>query len=104
MSMLMTVDLVRDSDIRPRRLTGVLENSLPNETLFYVPGKDLAVCVNESAKAIWDLCDGSRNLVEMAQAIGLSIGLTDPTEPPALLADVRTAVLELRALGLLEPG
>ena len=95
-------DSAQDNDMRPRRLTGVLENKLPNETLFYVPGKDLAVCVNQSAKAIWDLCDGSRNLVEMAQALGLSIGLTDLSASPVLLADVRTAVLELKALGLLE--
>ena len=104
MSMLMPADSAPDSDMRPRRLTGVLENKLLSETLFYVPGKDLAVCLNQSAKAIWDLCDGSRNLVEMAQAIELSIGLTDPSAPPVLLDDVRTAVLELKSLGLLEPG
>ena len=103
MRMSMPADSVRDSDLRPRRLTGVMENKLPNETLFYVPAKDLSVCLNQSAKVVWDLWDGSRNLVEMAQAIGLSMGLTDLSALPVLLADVRTAVLELKALGLLEP-
>jgi hypothetical protein len=88
-------------NFRPHRLKEALENPLANETLLYVPSKDLAVGLNPSAGAIWELCDGSLTLVEIAQVIGKRLLLSDI--PPSLMADVRAAVVELQTLGLLEP-
>jgi Coenzyme PQQ synthesis protein D (PqqD) len=89
-----------DGNIRPRRISGILENALWEGTLLYLPGKELAVSLNSSAKTVWDLCDGRQNIAEIAREIGGSIGCRGI--PPPLLDDVRAAVMELKALGLVE--
>src|SRR5262245_33847953 len=91
-----SIDTGLSDDLRPLRLNEALANPLADETLLYLPSKDLAVSLNPSARTIWELCDGKLTLVEMAQMIGERLGLMDT--PLTLITDVKATVLELRKL------
>jgi len=84
----------------PRRTAGVLECDVREELLVYVPAGDRAVALNASARAVWELCEGQQSLAEIAETLGRRFGV--PGE--ALLPDVRQAVGQLRAFGLLAPA
>ena len=60
-------------------------------------GRELIV-LNESAAAIWELCDGATLPAEMAEAVSVACGL--PLE--AARSDVDRALAELSGAGLID--
>ena len=53
--------------MRPKRIEGVHRRELPeDECILLEPGEALAVVLNPTAAAVWDLCDGARRLEEIA--------------------------------------
>lgn len=85
-----------DTD-RPRRSAGILECEVLDELLVYLPGAEVAVALNASARAVWELCQGDASLAVIADTLGQRFRL--PGE--ALLPDVHEAVARLRDLNLL---
>ncbi len=83
---------------RPLRSVDATEYPLGDEVLIYVPGRASAFSLNESARAIWGLCDGSRSAADMARLLGDL--MSPPGEVP--LADVEQTITKLWKLGLLE--
>jgi PqqD family protein of HPr-rel-A system len=81
-----------DKPTRHGKLTGRTRDGWA----VYHPETDEVHMLNESAKAIWELCDGSTTTSEMASAISevTGIGLDQA------VADVDEAVTSLAALGL----
>jgi hypothetical protein len=81
------------------RVEGVLECELPGELLLHVPGGAIAVALNASARAVWELCDGRRSLDMIAS------DLPRRFDAPSgeIAAAVGEAVLELTRLELLVP-
>ena len=53
-------------DSRPLR-ADLMCQQLPGETLVYMPGGAMCV-INETAREIWDLCDGRRTNKQVAGA------------------------------------
>jgi hypothetical protein len=84
---------------RPRQAAGLVECPVQNELLLYDPRSDRAVALNESARAIWALCDGRRSAADVAALLGERLGL--PRH--ALACDVGRVVSELQDAGFLEP-
>ena len=83
---------------RPRRQEGIEAHGVQDELVLYVPGREVGVSLNRSARAIWELCDGRRTLAEISQELDQEVGCPGDE----LLADVGAAVRQLSELGLVE--
>jgi coenzyme PQQ synthesis protein D (PqqD) len=57
------------SELRPARSPDVWIRKTRGETLAYHPGTGAAHLLNDTALAIWDLCDGETKPEEMVEAI-----------------------------------
>ncbi len=82
----------------PCRINGITDCSLSNEAVLHSQESEKALSLNSSAKAIWELCDGSRTIVEISQELGKRFDCPG-TE---LLPDVITAICEFQKLSFLE--
>ncbi len=83
---------------RPCRRNGVEEHILLDEIVLYYPEREVAFSLNSSAKAIWELCDGSNTIVEISQKLSKRFACS----AAELLSDVTTAINKLQKLSLLE--
>ena len=81
---------------KPRRREGIEVHGVQDELVLYVPGREVGVSLNRSARAIWELCDGQRTLAEISQELGQEVGCPGDD----LLADVEAAVKQLSELDL----
>lgn len=83
--------------LRPRRLPGFEEHALLDEMVLYLAEGDLAISLNQTARLIWEQCDGRLTVAEISRALEKRFNLP----PAALLSDVRLTVQEFYELGLL---
>jgi hypothetical protein len=86
----------------PRRKANVKEFVVTDEKLLYRPGDDLGLTLNQSARAIWDLCDGRRTVDDIVRELGQQMGCTEAPMLCEIQADVMSLITRLRDLGLLE--
>ena len=78
-----------------------VEERLMGQELFLFDGEDIRCAVhtlNSGAALIWMLCDGSRDLDDMAQEIAGAYDLS----PQEVLSHVQKTVAQFQSLGLLE--
>ena len=66
--------------------------------LLYSSRSERVFSLNSSAKAIWELCDGSHTIIEIGEELGQRLGCSGDE----LLYDIIDAVSEFRGHGLLE--
>ncbi|MBR8833359.1 MAG: PqqD family peptide modification chaperone [Stigonema ocellatum SAG 48.90 = DSM 106950] len=71
---------------------------LSDELLIYSSDQELGITLNHSSKQIWQLCDGTHTLEDMATVLSQKLGC--PGE--ALLEDICTTVMQFYNLRLLE--
>ena len=83
---------------RPRRLEGVEEHCLLDEMVLYALEREMAFSLNHSARAVWELCDGKRTIIEISQELGRRFDRPGSE----LLSDVITVVVQFCEHGLLE--
>ena len=83
---------------RPIRLGSVSDYGLEDEVLLYSSRRETVFWLNSSAKAIWELCDGSHTIIEIGQELGQRIGCSGDE----LLYDIIDAISKFREHGLLE--
>jgi hypothetical protein len=85
----------------PRRAPGLVHCELPEDLLLHAPGSSTVQSLNQTARAVWELCDGQRSV----EAIALDLGGRFQAPPDAILAAIEDVVQRLAELGLLEwPG
>jgi hypothetical protein len=84
--------------VRPFRLGSVNDYGLEDEVLLYSSRSERVFSLNSSAKAIWELCDGSHTIIEIGQELGQRLGCSGDE----LLDDIINAISEFRKHGLLE--
>lgn len=84
----------------PHRRGELIQSAGSEGWTVYEPETDSLHVLNASAKAIWDLCDGSTSPEEMSAAISELTGL----ELKAARRDVEAALVALTDLRLLEPS
>ena len=78
------------SDFRPSaRREGIIRKEVDGELLVYDLERNKAHCLNESAAAIWNLCDGRTSIKEIAASLTKEVGTT---------VDERVVWLGLKAL------
>ena len=92
------IDATDMANTLPCRVNGIKEYSLSDETVLYTPEPEMAHSLNSSAKAIWELCNGSHTIVEISQKLGKRLGCSGTD----LLSDVTTTITKLQKLSLLE--
>lgn len=71
---------------------------LGDELLIYSSDWELGITLNHSSKQIWQLCNGSYTVEDMATILSQQLGCT----AEALLWDIYTTVMQFHKLGLLE--
>lgn len=82
---------------RPRRMDGVREYPLgESELMLFAEDRQVVHTVNVSAWAVWELCDGTRTISEIAAELGPAVSMPAET----ILPDVLATVERLGALGL----
>jgi hypothetical protein len=84
------------SELRPARVPSVWIRKSRTETLAYHPGTGGAHLLNETALAIWDLCDGETTPQEMVEAICQLCGM----HPDVVSEDVARILSEFEDAGL----
>jgi hypothetical protein len=82
---------------KPCQRTGLIHYDVLNEMVLYYPGAAQAAAFNESATAIWALCDGTHTVDDICAELAQLTSL--PTTQ--LRSDVLNALEQLRALDLL---
>jgi hypothetical protein len=85
-------------------LDDVKEFVVVDEKLLYRPGEKLGVTLNQSARAVWDLCDGRHTIGQIVRELGQRLGCTDSPMLGEIHADVTSVVAQLRDLGLVRCG
>ena len=86
--------------IRPSQRPGTICHDVLDERVLYCPDIQQVVSLNESARAIWELCDGSRTMDDICAELTSETGLT----VEQLWDDVRNAIDRLHDLKLLTRG
>jgi hypothetical protein len=85
---------------KPRHAAGIVTSEVLDELVAYSPAPAQAVSMNQSARAIWELCDGTLTVEgicsELSELAGIPAG--------ALREDVQTTIDKLTELGLLTAG
>lgn len=71
---------------------------LGEELFLYSEEQELGITLNQSSKQIWQLCDGTHSLNEIATAISQSLGCSREI----LLEDIYATILKFQESGLLE--
>ena len=81
----------------PAKKAGVVAQHVLEEMVLYDQNSEMGYSLNASARLIWELCDGERTLFVICDEIAGKLEV----EATLLHEDVKTAVSELIALGLL---
>ena len=84
-------------DSVPIQVSGVLDYRLAEEMVVYDPVRSQAASLNGTARALWDLCDGSRSVHMLCDEI---VKRFDVSHEEAS-SQVQSAVEQLCELGLL---
>ena len=82
---------------KPSHALGIIHYQVLDELVIYRPGSSQAASLNESARDVWQLCNGERSLDEICVELAKMYGLTSDQ----LREDVCNGVLRLCELGLL---
>jgi hypothetical protein len=89
-----------DTSLIPRRHAHVLHYDVLDEMVVYCPKTRRAASFNCSAKAIWELCDGSRTIEEICATLSEATGYPVAKLQPDVEAAIRSlSQLDLVALG-----
>jgi hypothetical protein len=83
-------------EFKPRRLAGVLDYRLIDEMVIYDPASSQAASLNETARMIWELCDGTRTTGQICNELAVQYDIS----PHAIQRDIRTGIELLRELRL----
>jgi hypothetical protein len=86
-----------DTIPRPHQSPDIVCSEVLDELVAYAPASSQAVSLNVSARAIFELCNGTRTVDDICNELSESAGIP----PEALRTDVQAAISQMRDLGLL---
>lgn len=86
---------------KPSRLGGIREYNFAGEMVLYRRGGKVAVSLNNSAAAIWELCDGQHTVADIGRRLGDGLGCSEDEALAELAGDVWAAVSRFYDFGLL---
>ncbi len=82
---------------KPHQSPDIVCSEVLDELVAYAPASSQAVSLNTSARAIFELCNGTRTVDDICNELSGPAGMP----PEALRADVQAAIEQMRDLGLL---
>ncbi|MCZ6651504.1 MAG: PqqD family protein [Planctomycetota bacterium] len=82
---------------RPRKMDHLIQHGMDDEVLVYDPVVDRTHRLNVSAALIWELCDGTRSLEDIARVLTEQFEVEFDTA----LQDARTVLEQLKEEQLL---
>ena len=80
------------------RKSDIVAENLPEEVVLYDKTNNKVHCLNKTAAAIWESCDGTRTVEDLAQVVEAKLGA--PTDRKLVLL----ALEELEKADLMETG
>ena len=80
------------------RKSDIVAENLPEEVVLYDKTNNKVHCLNKTAAAIWESCDGTRTVEDLAQVVEAKLGA--PTDRKLVLL----ALEELEKADLMEAG
>jgi len=80
------------------RKTDVFVEKLPKEVVLYDKTNNKAHCLNKTAAAIWESCDGTRTVADLVHVVKSRFGMSVDSNL------VLQALEELEKAGLMEAG
>lgn len=83
---------------QPEWRTGVKEGRVHDQLLLEIPQEEKSLWLNHSGKAIWELCDGSRNLKDIGSVLSEQYAVDQST----LIPEIQSTVGQLQAIGFLD--
>ncbi|MBX2820650.1 MAG: PqqD family protein [Rhodothermaceae bacterium] len=93
----MTVDAANISlTDYPIQRSGVIAQHVLDEMVLYDSEKEEGYSLNQSARSIWDLCDGQRTISDICSALAAPLSL----DPGLLQDDVLITIQQLAAMNL----
>ena len=84
-------------DVKPKQIDGVVAHKVLDEMVLVPPRDDKAYSLNGTARAIWELCDGQRDLGQICEVLG---GRFDGSQDQ-LRKDIAAALRQFRSMGIL---
>ena len=91
-------ELTVERTARPKRRESVLEGRVRDEMVLLAPGSKQAFSLNQSSRAIWELCDGNRTVDEISHTLQQRYAGAEDD----LSGDLTTALSKLHEVGVLE--
>jgi len=82
---------------KPKRLDRVIERQMDNELVLYDSQTDRTFLLNHVSAAIWDLCDGTNTIQDIAREISIHFHTPEQT----VLDDAMAAIRKFLAEGIL---
>jgi hypothetical protein len=83
---------------RPHYRDGIMEGRVLDDFLLERPKDGASLWLNSSGKAVWELCDGSRTIEEIAAKLGARFAV----DQLVILPEVRSIVGKLHAIEFLD--
>jgi len=80
------------------RKSDLFAENLPEEVIVYDKSRDKVHCLSKTAAAIWESCDGTKSVDDLAQIVEAKLGA--PADREAVLL----ALEELKKADLMEAG
>ena len=81
----------------PRRVDAILDYEVQRDLALYDPRSDIVHMLNLTASIVWDLCDGTRSVQQIAQELAEIYGM----DAPRLETDVRQIIAEFHDTGVI---
>ena len=79
-------------NLHPRPVEKVAVHILEDEMVLYFPGSEVVLAVNQSARAVWELCDGQNSVRDIIRILSDQFGEENPEFRSRLATDVNDAI------------
>ena len=81
----------------PQQKVGIIAQQVLEEMVLYDAEREEGYSLNESARLIWDLCDGKRSIVDICNELASPLSI----DADLLHEDVLVAIQQLVAMNLI---
>ncbi len=92
------IDTLYNNSTYPCRINGIESHNLSDDALLYVTEKEKGFTLNNTAKEIWELCDGKNSVEDIIRNLSNRFECTESI----LRKDVKETIKQLYAESLLE--
>jgi aminopeptidase-like protein len=93
------MNMVASAKIKPIRKNGLHVKNMEDDLVIYDSGKDHLHVLNQTARMIWNLCNGNNSVIDIAENLGK---LSYSEHSDQIQADVNETIELLQEKGLIK--